>query len=88
MGPSHFYPSLREGVGEGKSGLRGIPSESPAPPHSLADLRGRPDRCGLGGLGKGPGPHRDEPSGEEPERMRQSERLLALALRLPEIRLA
>ena len=41
---------------------------------------GRAGRCGLGALGKGPGPHRDEPSGEEPGRMRQSERLLALAL--------
>ena len=30
-------------------------------------IRGRADRCGLGGLRKGPGPHRDEPSGEEPE---------------------
>ena len=44
--------------------------------------RGRADRCGLGGLGKGPGPHRAEPSRDEPERMPQSERLLARALGL------
>ena len=48
---------------------------------TVLGLRGRADRCGPGGLGKGPGPHRDEPSGEEPERIRQSERLLARALR-------
>ncbi len=29
--------------------------------------RRRTDRCGLGGPAKEPGPHRDEPSGEEPE---------------------
>ncbi len=48
----------------------------------LSALRGRADRCGLGGLGKGPGPHSDEPSGEEPEKLRQSERLLVLALKV------
>ena len=56
--PIRYQHRTREGRGRWK---HGDPSARGFRSRSGPRLRGRADRCGLGGLGEGLGPHRDEP---------------------------